>query len=157
MNALRHWWMQRNERERRMLLVMAVAIGAFVYWLGLLRPLEQARLHAEQRYLDAARAHLESGAAVAELDAAGMRGNSGLAQDLAANARAAGLDDVRKEGEAGGPVAIVIDRASPQTLFAWLDALRQQHGIVPTTVHLEARDGAVQARLEFPAGSGAAP
>ena len=153
MNRLRDWWRARNDREQRMLIVMAVAIGAFIYWIGLWRPLDHARDRMKARYAGAAQAHLETRRGLALLSTTrGVTPPAGEAylQAIRATAGGHGVDPGREtEGTRGGP-AFEIERVAPAAFFAWLDALQSEHGIAPDSLHVELRDGLLQARVEFP-------
>ena len=51
---VRHWWRQREPRERWMLGVMVAAVAAFVLWYGVMVPLHTAADAAHQRHARAA-------------------------------------------------------------------------------------------------------
>ena len=153
MSRLRDWWRARNDREQRMLAAMAVAIGVFVYWIGLWRPLDHARDRMQLHYAGAALAHLETTRDLALLaDSRGVTppAGEGYLPAIRAAASAHGVDPGREtEGTRGGP-AFEIGRVAPAAFFAWLDALQAEHGILPDSLHVELRDDLLQARVEFP-------
>lgn len=151
MNRLTTWWHGRNTREQRMLLVMAVSIALFVYVYGLMRPAYLAREAARDRHA----AQQSSAREVREgLDR--LRADQAVASDQdplqavldSAGAAGVAISSQRSDGDA---LAIAIDAVDAASLFAWLDTLRSHHGIAPHALHIEKRDGRLQAQLQFSA------
>lgn len=147
------WWDARTSRERWMLGAMAAMLAAFAYWYGLHLPLrgaaEAARLRHDRAAAELARVRSEA-AGIAALeermparpgDAAALR-----AAVLAAAAKA-GLA-VSRERDDGG-FGIEADAASPGQLFAFLDALRQDHGLAPATLSAAKSEGRLRVQAQF--------
>lgn len=148
------WWQAREPRERRMLLSMCVAIGAFAWWYGLVAPLHGARdaaLAAHQRAV-AALAAVESGIAVLEAQGPDVpvpvRGDA-LAEAVLSSARASGVAVARqREGEAG-ELVLDIDATGTAELLAWLDRMRAQHALAPDALAIAAENGRLRVQARF--------
>lgn len=152
MKRLRAWWHSRNDRERLMLAVMAAALAAFFYWFGLWRPLERWRDAGQSRYLRAAAAHIETEALLAGNGAGTVAGRLGAAylQTIRDSAARAGIEIARHGHDPATGPSVAAVNVTPATLWAWLDSLRGEHGLVPRTLHLERRDGGIEVQLQFP-------
>ena len=153
MTRVRQWWQARNRREQRMLAVMLVAIAAFVYAFGMWRPLSRLRDGARARYLLAAAAHLRNDAALRSLAGAVATpagDHEARLQRLRDSAARAGIEISRHGGDAAGGPSVTIARVTPAQLWGWLDRLREDDALVPLTLHVERRDGALEAQLQFP-------
>lgn len=153
MNALRTWWQAREPRERIMVSVMLVAIAAFVAWYGVLSPLRHARDAAQARYLRAVAALAETESTLATLGQArgtrpAVRG-AAFADRIVDSAGAAGVAISRRDTDADSSLVLGIDGVAANTLFAWLDALRRDHGIAPLALEIDKRDGRLRAELRF--------
>lgn len=153
MNALRTWWQALAPRERVMVSVMLVAIAAFAGWYGVLSPLRHARDAAQARYLRAVAALHETDAGLAALAASRDSGTAlrGRARDdlIVDSAGAAGVAISRRDSEGDGSFVVGIDGAAADALFAWLDTLRDEHGIAPFALEIDKRDGRLRAELRF--------
>lgn len=145
----RHW-QARAPRERRMLALMLVAIGAFVYWFALAAPLRDWARSAEQRHAQALAEQAALEPMIAALSAAGLASTPSprlAAADLARSARELGLE-VRESVESPDGVRMSLGPAPPERLFAWLEQQRHAgHG--PRTAQLVASDEGVVADLVF--------
>ena len=141
-----------------MLRVMSVAIAAFVWWYGLLVPLQQLREHTRTRYDHAAaewQAVREGAAAIRTLSAGRPRDAATLAGDAMAAAEAAGVAVSRQRPQAGKSLAIGIDAVDAPQLLAWLDAMQRERRVVVDQAHIEKRDGRLQAEIVLATGTGA--
>ncbi|NYZ63902.1 type II secretion system protein GspM [Luteimonas deserti] len=154
---LQSWWRQREPRERRMLGLMVLALAAFVLWYAVLVPLRQARASAQVRYERAALALVQTELQLAQLRTLDQRelappeDAAALKQTVMAAAQATGLavSRERERDQDSGGFGIEVDAASPQQLFAWLDALRQAHGLAPSTLSVAKREGMLRVQAEF--------
>ncbi|MCC4633810.1 type II secretion system protein GspM [Xanthomonas dyei] len=138
------WWQTRAPRERLMLSVMVAAIAAFIGWYALLVPLRHWRSSAQARYDHAAQALLmarasQPGATVAAIPLA----------RIAQSARDATITITRQQRSSTGTLALQIDTVTSPVLFAWLEQLRQRHGLTPSTLDISRRDGQLQVRCTF--------
>jgi general secretion pathway protein M len=153
MSALQTWWQGRNRRERIMVSVMLAAIAAFLAWYGVLSPLRQARDAAQARYLRAAAALEETDAALALLaeprNSPPVARGQAYAEIIVDSAGAAGVAIARRDADADGGLVLGIDGVAANTLFAWLDALREKHGVAPIAIEIDKRDGRLRAELRF--------
>lgn len=124
-DAVRLWWKGRSLREQRLLIVMAALAIVVIVWLGILRPLSDARADARKR-------HGDTLVAVAQIEAEAAR-----LQALPEGARATGapIDIVRAEADAiaitpslvqpdGNGVRVDIPVIGGQALFTLIDRLR---------------------------------
>lgn len=150
------WWQALAPRERVMLGVMFVAIGAFVLWLGAIRPLQHARDAAINRYDRAAADLQEAGAAVdaiAKLQAERPTpppGNA-FADTILEAAAAARVPVARQRSDEAGTLEIGIDAVAAPALLGWLEELRRSHGIAPATLDVTEHNGELRVQAGFAA------
>jgi general secretion pathway protein M len=124
------WWVERSQRERRLILVMLALAVIVLGWLMVVRPLSDALDAAKTRH------------AAATLALGEARARLGRSVGPRAMAPALPVDSLigRTAGEAGfttariasqGPMraSVAIDAARPQALFAWILRL-EQSGLV---------------------------
>jgi len=122
---MRLWWKGRSLREQRLLVVMAALAIVVVVWLGMLRPLSDARAEARKRHSDTLVAVAQIEAEAARLKALPDR----------AGATGAPIDIVRAEADAiaitpslvqpdGDGVRVDIPVIGGQALFTLIDRLR---------------------------------
>lgn len=155
--ALQAWWRQREPRERWMLGVMAAAVAAFVLWYGVLLPLRATRDAAQARHERATLALLQADLQLAQLRTLDQR-DVPVPADAAAlkaavldTARTAGLSVSRERDDGATGFGIEADAATPQQLFAWLDALRLQHGLAPSMLSAAKSEGRLRVQAGFDA------
>lgn len=158
MNSLRRFWGGLAPRDRRVLLLGAVALVILLLWAAVWEPLAGAR--------DAARVRVAAGAndlatmrAVAprlrELGAAGavqvQRDGRSLLAVTDATVRGSGVGDalLRIEPVTGGQVRVYFEAASFDALVQWLEELEAHQGIGSTelSVNRAAGVGRVDARV----------
>lgn len=146
--ALGTWLDGRSARERRMLAIMAVALGLFVLWFAIVAPTlawkagaaeRRDRAEADHAILAAA---LDRGAGPRGRDAAGLQG---VAEPAAASA------GVAATFETVGPdrLRFTVASASTAALFAWLAALEQQGLSIELLGVTENADATLQAEGEL--------
>lgn len=132
---MRAWFEGRTRREQVLLTVLAVALAAVLLWLGLYRPLAQARAAAERRLDRAAAEAAEVDHAVARLRVLGAAARARPAADPAqavnAAASAAGLTLARVEPDPSGGVQVAVAGVGPAQLFPWLAVLQTDYGVTP--------------------------
>ncbi len=152
---VRHWWRQREPRERWMLGVMVAAVAAFVLWYGVMVPLHAAADAAHQRHARAALALVEAELQRTQLQALDQRDvappadAAALKRAVLALASTAGLAVSRERDEGADGFGIEADAATPHQLFAWLDALRQQHGLAPSALSVARSAGELRVQARF--------
>lgn len=148
-------WRARAPRERVMLAVMFSATAAFLYWYGGVVPLRklaasaEARYHREAESLVALRHTLAAIRAAREATPEPPAGTA-YAAAILASAPAAGVSISRQSAHGDGGLAVGIDAVDAPALFAWLEALRSNHGIAPDMLDVGRRDGRLHAELAFP-------
>lgn len=152
---LRAWWQGRDDRERRMLAVMVVMVAAFAYWYGLIVPLQRLRDAAHEDYRRTV--HETRGMAadlqrIAALRGAGTPPPSAEALPAAVLAAAgeAGLA-ISRQQPGGGRFGVGIDSAGTTQVLAWLDLLRERHGLVPHFLRIERHNAGVRVEASFDA------
>ena len=124
-DAVRLWWKGRSLREQRLLVVMGALGMVVVVWLGILRPLSDARGEARQR-------HGDTVVAVAQIEAEAVRLT---ALPDGARPNGAPIEIVRAEADAiaiapslvqpdGNGVRVDIPVIGGQALFTLIDRMR---------------------------------
>ncbi|KQQ84548.1 type II secretion system protein M [Xanthomonas sp. Leaf131] len=143
------WWQTRAPRERVMLGVMSAALAAFVGWYALYLPLRQWRAQAQARYAHAAQLMLEASAQASLAKRSTAPGTAALAEIIASSAREAGVGITSQQRSASGGVDVQIDTVAATALFAWLERLRQAHGLAPTQLSIVRDQGQLRVRCGF--------
>lgn len=138
MAQARLWWSGRSGRERWLLGGMAALLVVSFIWLGVIRPLDAARLRAELR-LDAATLDAGRVRAVSEALRAQRGGSVSLSAALPVvvgqAASSAGFTLARLDGQGADRVDFAIATARSPALFAWLDRLEHQ-GVIVDKINL---------------------
>ncbi|MDV2452422.1 type II secretion system protein GspM [Xanthomonas hortorum] len=143
------WWQTRAPRERVMLGVMCAAVAAFVGWYALYMPLRHWRAQAQARYANAAQLVLDASAQKSATKRPTAPGKAALADIIASSARDAGVGITSQQRSASGRLEVQIDAVSATTLFAWLERLRQAHGLAPTQLSIVRDQGQLRVRCRF--------
>lgn len=122
------WWQARSQRERNLLLVMAVLAAIVLGWLLVVRPLADSLEAAKARH----------GAAVVALGEAKTRDEARRAganapavplpidSMLAPSAAEAGFPAARIAGQGPAAAIVAIDAARPQALFGWVAQMERR-------------------------------
>lgn len=153
------WWKQLAAQDRRVLVIGAVVVFAFLIWSFVWHPLalKQAQL-AEQldnarrdlAYVRVAEAEVERMRNAGVQSRADRQGKSLLAL-VDASARGAGLDSLLKRLEPIGPnsVRASFEFVSFDSLIAWIEQLARDYGVQITDFSADRVDatGLVNARL----------
>jgi general secretion pathway protein M len=128
------WWSGRSDRERVMLGIMGGLVGLMLFWLVIIRPIDNALADARQR-LDVAAESSGRVAAVAD----GVRQARRLAPaSLSASlttavgqaAEGAGFTLARLDAQGPDRAIFTISTARSPALFGWLAVLQRQGVIV---------------------------
>lgn len=149
------WWQQRAPRERAMLTLMCAAVVAFALWYGAFVPLRLARDAEQARHARAATelaqvtAELAGVAELEERLPSPAAGAEALEQAVLDSAKQAGLEIGRGREDGAGGFEIESDAASPAQLFAWLDELRQRHGLAPATLSVARNQDRLRVQASF--------
>lgn len=158
---VRAWWHQREPRERTLLAVMGVAIAAFIAWYGVWAPLQRLRDAAQTRNAAAAaeleqvRGELAALAALQGRMPARPGDAAALKKVVIESAGKAGLAISRERPNGTGGVDVECDAVTTQALFAWLDALRVNHALAPTSLSVAKSEDRLRVQASFQRGSGA--
>lgn len=126
------WWDGRTVRERRLLAVMAVLVGAVLIWLLVVRPVQAWQVAAADRRFEAEQTLSEVQAGLRLIaptpSAAAAASTEGLEPLVRRTAEAAGLTVVTTMASGGG-LGIQMSQAPGRETFAWLAALEADHGV----------------------------
>ncbi|MGB0133659.1 type II secretion system protein GspM [Dokdonella sp.] len=153
------WWKQLAERDRRILIVGAVIVSAFLVWSFVWHPLalKQAQLveqldngRRDLAYVRVAEAEVERLRNAGVQSRADRQGKSLLAL-VDVSARGAGLDTVLKRLEPVGSnsVRASFEFVSFDSLIAWIEQLARDYGVQITDFSADRVDatGLVNARV----------
>ncbi len=153
----RPWWRTRSPREQLMLAVMLASLGAFALWFGLLWPARVLRDSARDGYDRAAlqlREVQASAGRVAAFEQALPTPQAGPVSRIVMDSAArAGVGVSRQRQDGSDRFVVEIDSVPPQLLYAWLDTLRREHGLVPLAMRIERMGAGVRASLAFASAS----
>lgn len=153
LQGLGGWWRARDRREQRMLAAMVALLTAFGYWYGVIVPLQHLRETTRGEYLQTVREVRSMAADLERIitlrrsatrpgDAASLR------RIVLATAGEAGLA-ISRQREDGAAFEIGIDSTATAQVLAWLDLLRQRHGVAPQELQIERHNGDVRVRARF--------
>lgn len=131
MADMKRLWTERSPRERWMLGIMIALFGAVILWLGVVRPVDAARLSARAAMLEAADRNAAIRAKVAmlkRLPSAAMAAERGVTLDqfVGQSAGEAGLALERAQAQGSDRIDIAIASVRPIALFSWLATLEAQ-------------------------------
>lgn len=149
------WWRRRAPRERAMLVLMVAAIAAFVAWYGVLVPLRQAHDDARARHLRAAAELARVQVQLAQLAELEQRfparpgDREALEKAVRASAAQAGFPIGQARDDGDGSFGVRSEAATPAQLFAWLDALREQHGLAPAALSVARNQDRLRVQASF--------
>ncbi len=159
MNALRAWYANLAERERRVVNIGA-GVAVVLLLLGIILPLDRNITQARQRVAakQADLAFIQS--AAPELAASGPAGNLATEESLVglvdSSARESGLGKSLASSQPTGDkgLRVRLDRVPFDGMVAWLARLSQSHGVRVESAEIEAagEPGLVNAGLVLKAG-----
>lgn len=137
------WFRERSLREQRMLLVMVALLAVTVLWLGIVRPIADARAAAYARHVEAVSALGRARADAAALRTLDRRGPVALDGPLAtvvSDAFAgAGFDNAGVTPQGDARVVVAVGSARPSALFALVADL-EARGILVERLAARAND-----------------
>lgn len=154
LDRIQTWWRGLDRRERVMLTIMCILVGAFLYWYCMFRPLRSMHASAQGNYDRAVwqlRA-VETDAALLRMRESGLPSpptGEALVQVLLDSARSAAVEVSRQRRDAQGHLGIEIERVAAPALFAWLDQLGRTHGIAPVSLGVARSEGYLHAEVVF--------
>jgi general secretion pathway protein M len=156
-DAVRLWWKARSLREQRLLIVMAALAIVVIVWLGMLRPLSDARAEARKR-------HGDTLVAVAQIEAEAARLKALPARSAASGAP---INIVRAEADAiaitpslvepdGDGIRVDIPVIGAQALFTLIDRMRARGLSVDTLAARPEAGGSLVVTMRLVQTGGAA-
>ena len=151
MSRIRDWWIALTLREKRLIGVMLVLVGALLVWLGVVRPISDGLVRARADHVIAMDRAGRIAAAVAALRDAPQRTapplDAALDQIVSQSAGEAGFTIDSSNPVGPDRVTLAIGSARATALFAWLGAL-ERRGIVVETITIQpGANATVSARL----------
>jgi len=154
MQAVKLWWQGREPRERVLLGIMFILLGAVILWLAVYRPVEGAlrqsaleNLEASERYADVIRKVelLQNGKA-----SVGQPSSLPVEQIVGQSAGEAGFTLERVQLQGNDRVDIAIASARPTALMGWIAALEAKGvSVERATISPSGATGTVTAQLSF--------
>ncbi len=153
--ALNQFWQERDERERKMLKVLAPAIALTLAYLLVARPIAQYLDDANRNLNAAEREYAMVEDAVARTTAARnaapeipIASTKEFPDRVRRSALEASLSLARTEiGPAS--VSVWIDSAEPVVLFTWLDDIEHMHGIYVDGATISTIEGGTKLRVQL--------
>lgn len=154
LERLRAWFDGRTRRERLLLAVMAVLLGAALVWYGLVTPVQAWCDAAAERRAAAAAALASVEADIARIEEAREtdRGGGGepIEPLLLRTAAQAGLGLARHQAESDGAHTVWLEAAPPEVVFGWIATLERGHGVSVTNLTaLKAAAGGLDVQVSF--------
>lgn len=128
------WWRGRTGREQRMLLVMGALAALVLFWLLVIRPIDDALSEARERHGKAVIA-LANVRAQAEL-VAGLERNrppdlgAPLDSILMGAAAEAGFQVARIDSKGSRQATLTIGAVRPQAFFGWVGQMETTRGLI---------------------------
>lgn len=138
LEQLRAWLDGRTRRERLLLAVMAVLLGAALVWYGIVTPVQTWRDSAAERRDAAAVALASVEADIARIEGAREPGRGAGGEPieplLLRTAEQAGLTMARRQPESDGSYTVWLEAAPPEAAFGWIATLEAAHGVTVTNL-----------------------
>jgi type II secretory pathway component PulM len=152
------WWSERSRRERIALGSMAALVVLMALFQFGVKPLVSWRESAQADYEAALAllAQIETGAQAIQAVSAETTGRSTMPARTAVAAVASehGLAITRLQPLENGDLDIGLDDVNSPTLFKWLAALSERHGLMVARASLQRGDnGTVRAQITLAGGS----
>ncbi len=158
---MKAWWLARTPRERVLLGVMGVFLFVLIFAQGLVAPILSGRVAAERSFVSANAdlAFVRQGAAQLALVRGEnpANGQANTTQDTSQSVRAVvggthaafGLQINAVTPSGDDQVAVRLDEANAIALYAWLQQLQSDYGVVVTeaSIRRSDRDNKVRANL----------
>ena len=126
------WWRDRTRREQWLLGVMGVLLAIVIVWLGVMRPLAEARKAAEARHAAAVTGLGEVKAMSAAIRIAEARSAPAVPLVELAGRRVteAGLTASGIESSGDGRVTVRIAAVRPPVMLRWIAEMETRDGII---------------------------
>lgn len=150
------WYFEQNQRDQRLLLLLAAFLAAVLFWLLIWLPIQDRLAIAEVRHaraLSDQRWILEHRETLQQLAAgqtgAGSRTGQALLSTVATSARSAGITLNRFQPEGSDALAVSLEDVAFGELVVWLEQLQRQQGIRVRSATIDAQNvpGRVRARI----------
>ena len=146
--AAAEWWTARNPRERALLILLATLIFALGSWYGIAAPVRSAAERAERHHVRAAELLREVESARVELGTGMPATDSPLADVLMLSAAEAGFDLETHREQSETEIAVSGHAAEPAVLFAWIEMLRRNHGLLVANLSVAREESAAALRVD---------
>lgn len=153
--ALNQFWQERDERERKMLMVLVPVLALTLGYLLIARPIASYLEDAGRNLRAAEREYAMVEDAVARTTAARnaapespVPSASAFPSIVRQSATGAALKLTRTEDNATS-VSLWIDAADPVKLFTWLDDIERKHGIYVDGSTMSAIEGGTKLRVKL--------
>jgi len=132
------WWAGRTERERLMLTVMLVLLGALVAWYGVIQPLRHGARSASEARAESAMRLEEARVMAREIEIlqgrfGAPRSGEALEALVVKSAAENGVALDRRQAD-GAALTVWADAADPKTFLAWLALLQSRDGVAVTSL-----------------------
>ncbi|HMJ93784.1 MAG TPA: type II secretion system protein GspM [Allosphingosinicella sp.] len=152
--SLSAWWRARSRREQILLLILSALFGITFAWLLVVRPLGDSLAAARERHSEAVIALAEAragAAAIGRLERDRPSSAAGPVERIVTeSASAAGFQLSRIQPEGAGKVALAIEAARPQALFAWVSEMETKNGLIVERLTANANsDRSLSAQIVF--------
>ena len=131
MERMKILWGERSPREQWMLGVMFALLAGIILWLGVMRPLEAAKVSARDALSEATERNAQIRMKVKLLkslprNASPASSPMPLDQLVGQSAGEAGLTLERAQAQGSGRIEIAVASVRPVALFSWLASLEEQ-------------------------------
>src|SRR5690606_1345646 len=155
MNELLAKFNRYQRSEQIALLLMGVALVAFILWLAVIMPLEKKRKQLETGTIAAVKTLGNVQTMVASIERNGAARSGGAGENISglidSSIRAANLSMNSFQPGANGEVRIRLDRANYSSLMQWLYDIEYTHGVTIKDLSIAATNevGFVNANLRL--------
>ncbi len=126
------WWRERSGREQALIAIMAVLLLVVMAWLGVMRPIADARDGAIARLATAEAALADVRAMAPSIHAAQSipRPVGTLIERISERVRAAGLTTEPLQSGSNGEVTLHIAAVRPAIILGWIADLERRDAII---------------------------
>jgi type II secretory pathway component PulM len=146
--AAMEWWRGRSDRERSMLVLLATVVLAFLAWYGVASPLQRMAGRADTRLARAAELLREVETAHATLGGITSEFDPAVSDLLVLSAAEAGFALETQREQDDGDIAVSGHSDVPQALFAWIEMLRRNHGLLVANLSITRESGTGGLRVD---------
>ena len=147
-------WKERSERERALLVILAVVTVALVAWYGIAVPLSQAAEDARSHHARAAAELASVEAAVAAFSRGGDIRNAAPAavEAIIHSAEMSGVMLERHCIDNAREITVWSAATEPAALFAWIAVLQRDYSVVVSNMTITRNGGGVATEIVLARG-----